>query len=322
MSEEENVPQIKPWNKKLTRRQFLKLTAEIGLTTALGGCKVERIVNNLATATPEPVTPTPYQLPDTPPASVSLKATATALETTGQQSSFREEAGYTKEIFEAVRHGTFIIEVIGEKETQEGKKIGVNAGTAWLAHSENDTYYVVTNRHVVELPEDEKRTVVKLWRPGLDSEKFVPSKVTTATIGEADISVLKLQGKYNTTNPVKAIKWEDNFLLQTGNKALIVGFPGEFLGQKSELDSHTLGSVIDIDYVNPQGLWGSRALANGGNSGSPTVINKDGQAVVIGVIRARTDLVLKNNDGNYQKQPYVVGIPLNVRELINATNQK
>src|SRR3989338_4386431 len=278
------------------------------------------------TPNPEPTKsptppPTPRQLPDSPPASFFLKQTATVLEATGQRNSFREEAGFTKEMFESVKRATFIIEVWGEKETEGKKEIIGMAGTGWLAQSENNTYYVVTNRHVV-LPEDAKTTGVILWRPNLDTEKFVPINFTIATTEDADIAVLKLQGDYHTTNPVEAIQWKDNVLLQKGDYDLIVGFPKEFRRENIELDHNTLGSVITIEnaFSHTDG-WYARGLFNIGSSGSPVIVNKNGHLVTIGMLSGVGDVALKNNNTEIQKQPIALIRPLHIRDLINALAQ-
>ncbi|MEK7517543.1 MAG: serine protease [Patescibacteria group bacterium] len=273
------------------------------------------------------LTPTPRQLPDAATVSDSLKQIRTNLEATGEQSYFIEKAGYTKEMFESVRRGTFMVEMTGEREIQGRKEIIVARGTAWLALAESNTYYFVTNRHVTQLLEGVKMMGAKLWRPNLDTEMFIPTGVSIAASGDPhapDIAVLALKGDYHTTNPVKAIKWEDNVLLQKGDNVLIVGFPGEFKDEKKELGSYTHASITTIEEnANPQtGAWFARALVNIGSSGSPVVVNKDGQEVAVGIVFGRNDLVLKNNDTETQKQPVVTGASLNIGYLINALKAK
>ena len=225
-------------------------------------------------------------------------------------------------MFESVRRGTFIIEILNEKEIEGKKEITLMIGTGWLAQSENNTYYVVTNRHAA-LPEGAKTIGVKLWRPNLDTEKFEPTNFSIETTKGPDIAVLKLQGIYDTKNPVEAIQWEDNVLLQKGDKALIVGFPKEFRRENIELDHNTLGSVITIEDTIPEkGEWYTRGLINVGTSGSPAIINRDGHAVVVGIIFGIADKVLKNNDTEIQKQPIGFGRSLNIGNLINALAQR
>src|SRR6266540_3958569 len=110
------------------RRTFLKLAGfgaiEAGL--ALAGCKVVNVKT----------TPSPTD-PDIP---ALLKATATAIADKGEQTSFVEQQGFSKELFEETRQATYIMEAINQEEgNKEYPPVG--KGTSWLIHAEGNDYY-------------------------------------------------------------------------------------------------------------------------------------------------------------------------------------
>src|SRR6266545_1234439 len=86
--------------------------------------------------------------------------------TIGGQTSFVEQSGFTKELFEKTRQATYIMEAINQEEgNKEYPPIG--KGTSWLIHAEGNDYYFATNKHNVE---GFRVGHMKFWRPFIDTD--------------------------------------------------------------------------------------------------------------------------------------------------------
>lgn len=85
----------------LSRRRFLKLAGlgllEVGL--GLTGCRIVDV-------------DVPPNVPKQDDVPALLEATATAIAQKGEQTSFIEQAGFSKELFERTRHSTYVMQTI------------------------------------------------------------------------------------------------------------------------------------------------------------------------------------------------------------------
>ncbi|MBI3384846.1 FHA domain-containing protein [Candidatus Gottesmanbacteria bacterium] len=287
-----------------------------------------------STATKEaPATQTPsatsQRLPSQPPIEQLLQQTKTAVLNNKQTTSFVESGGFTTKDFEAVRQGTFMIEVIWTRNINGHEEIrDIGTATAWLERLDNNSFYIATNDHVAKSPEGDGWLIksVALFRPNIDNN--VQYFYDVIGIGNTfqDVAVLKINGTYKTQIPLKPLSFLDNTVPNPDDNLLVVGFPADFQEGSHNLNTITMGSVIkhDIPSENKDGngVWISSGLVNGGSSGSPVVIKKGGNITVIGMIFARSYTDYKNNITNtVQKINASYITPLQIAELINSINK-
>ena len=318
--------------KKITRRQFISSAAAGGALGFLGGLALKINVIKAPTTstsdapptnkpTPIPIeTQTPVEIPITP-ISQLLQQTATAIAQNNEESSFREGGGFTQEIFEKIRRGTYVVNIFFEDKSTpatDGKGTGrVGRGTAWLAAVDKDSYYFVTNRHVAKQNEVSE---INLWRPNVDQRKIV-AKNFKITFYETvfDLAVIKCTGIHIPDETREVLNWRDNASLQKGDKLLIVGFPQEFYNLNSDMKHSTLGSIVTaaepINGTRPLGI--TSGLTNFGSSGSPVVALSGKIPEVVGIAFANTNSAII--DG--KRQPATLINTLAVQNLINKTNE-
>jgi hypothetical protein len=305
----------------LSRRKFLKILGAAAGVGTLAACKIVVVENGPTQTSIAPLTPTETntpvqktQLPDSQPIYEILQQTATAIAEKGEQTSFVEQAGFSKELFEKTRKGTFILAEI--PNLKEGEKIlHLKFGTAWLAQSKDDVHYFVTNKHVVE---GFTNGEMRLWRPQIDKKPFTPGKIAYALHQNRDLAVVKCTGEYAPETPAHPLSWKDNHDLKAGEEALVVGYPTDFFtADVLGVNASTAGEVVTINKTFPDG-WLAKASINGGSSGSSVVINNNGEPLVIGTAFARNDNVLDVDDTHTQKHPVVHVSELDIEQLINA----
>ena len=250
--------------------------------------------------------PTPSSTPDIPNNASLLLATATSLRNNGEQSSFREEGLFTREFFERVRRSTFTYELTGNKKTV--------LGTAWTARRDGDVYYVVTNHHAMQ--ESGNKRNINLWRPGIDGGKLSHKilEIAMATQGP-DLAVIKLQGKFVNSAPPEPIQWRDGHVFTKNEKVLITGFPTDFKKRDTPNDYFAMGSVVSVEDFDPNSkVWGAFGLANNGSSGSPAVINHNGEPLAVGTVFAKREI-------SADRPPEVFGTNLVLGQLMGMLSK-
>ncbi len=246
---------------------------------------------------------------DSPAYSVSelLQQTAVALEETGRQSPFEEKDGFTTELFETARRSTYALEIYGDKAS--------TLSTGFMVETKNNTCYIATARHSVDLAGEEIYSAY-FWRPQIDAYRFATDNVHVATSNEHDLAVLSFSKEdYYPYQPTEVIPWQDNVLLEKGEKVLIVGFPVDFKVKSSDYQYFTMGSVLAVaeDADQKTGTWYAEGLVNGGNSGSPVILNKDGKATVVGIVFGRNDM-----NGQHR----AIGTELDIASLISEVKNR
>jgi hypothetical protein len=113
------------------------------------------------------------------------------------------------------------------------------------------------------------------------------------------------------------LNWRDDIQLKKDDKILIAGYPSEFTRKEDVnfTNAFTQGEVLTVEKdSDANGKWNAKGLINHGSSGSPVVINKDGQPVAIGIVYARGDV----SNG----QPYVLGEKLGVAPLLKMLQER
>jgi hypothetical protein len=295
--------------------------------------KKNLLTNKIATSVfPSTATPDQFRVTELPPEmhfDTALYGTATALDLKDKQSSFVEEGGFTEEMFESVRKGTFLIQVTGELTSGPEKgQVKTADGTGWLAKKSDGSIYLVANRHLLKFENMNIRSV-SVWRPGIDKAAFTYpwTRCEISTSEEFDVGVLKCPDLSNlakaTESEPTALDFIDNAQLENGQPLLMVGFPHNFFISKNDtFDSRTLGSVIVKEkdyYFDKQRAWWARGLSSGGGSGSPIANN---QLKIVGMMYASGESEVKVNDTNQQVQNVLAFTPLDVNGLIASLDKK
>lgn len=257
---------------------------------------------------------------DNLPARVALQATATALKETNQQSSFKENAEFSREIFEQVKQGVFAVNISIERDTPNGfEKINARS-TGWLAKTDNDEHYIVTNGH--SFPDGYKINGISIGRPSTDKELLTSSQFSYVTSKDPDIALIKLKGKF--TPRVLSLNWQDNFAFSPKAQILVVGFPLPFERSSGILDFATSGETgqVILPLDNKKTKWIARAFVTGGSSGSPVVVLIDNNPTVVGIMYATSNKVdLQISETEIQNQEPAIFTSLQLTPLINALNQ-
>jgi len=291
-----------PRHNQLSRRQFLKLATfgsiEAGL--ALAGC---RVIN---------VETTP--LPTGPDVPALLKETAIAITAKGEQTSFVEQPGFSKELFQEVRQSTFVLQTLNTEK--KGVTSG-SGGTSWLIRKDGNTCYFATNRHVLE---NFKVGRLNFWRPFIDTQAFSPHDVAFALHPTQDLAVIKCSGKWTSAAPPQELEWRDDVQLKGGEQVLITGFPMEF-GHRDDFSFRkdlTLGEVVTVgdnseasQEAKAKGEWIAKGLVNHGSSGSAAVINLNGKPVAVGII-------FGGSGPDDKRHPIIFGQKLSIGGLFDA----
>jgi hypothetical protein len=301
--DEDTENQIPIKDKTVSRRKFLQLTSALVGVGTLGACKIIDVNNT---------TPTPnikIQLPDVPSAETLLKQTATAIEQKGEKSSFVEQAGFSKELFEKARQGTFLLTEVANDATR--------FGTTWLAESDGNIHYFVTNKHVVN---GRNSFQLRAVRPYIDKQPFIPENISYAVHQNRDLAVMKCIGDFKTEIQPTPLKWQDDYSPNLNDEALLVGYPYDFHSEdEMKQTAKTSGEVVIINKAEPNlHWWRAKAILSGGSSGSPAVIEQDGQPLVIGTASGGNLDLLDVDDTHIQKQLVAVVYKLDIGQLINA----
>lgn len=271
----------------MSKEHQIELTPTKIWAGLLGLMSIALLTNGLQSApalyqgTPEPYDPgEPY-----------LSQTATALAGTpeGQlRTQFKPEKGFSREMFETMRRGTFIVRYSGFVKGEGDGQIGTAYGTGWLAKDGLENKYFVTNRHVIMSPDMEiDFKAVYMLRPGIDRQwirAWVEGKSVSANY---DVGVLRLRFDVNKkyTKPLEFFEFEDNADMDKA-RALGVGFPADFHGS-NPLRSSVWGNVVNIEEDN-DGFF-AVGISGKGASGTPVAKIVNGKIVVIGMIYAGTE---------------------------------
>lgn len=268
------------------KEALARLAGALGLIASLGlYAIIHEIVNASDQASPT-ATATPVTVPGVPYSAVLLSQTATALNQEGLRTSFKEESGFTKEMFEEARRGTVLLRIMGDKKNSDGYTEG-HEGTGFVLKHDNDSTYIITNKHLF-LGIGEAMGV-SIWRPGLDKEKYSPtfftwSRITGEDLNE-DIAIIKFGGNWKPETPLANIDYIENEGL--GNKKLlVVGFPGPFTDGRDNSEALVLGSVMPVGTQNDSitKTWTARGLSAPGSSGSPAFFLKDNKLQLAGIV--------------------------------------
>lgn len=296
-------------------KEGIFLGVGFGISTLLNGCAEQN------PPTP-PVTPSATATPDrkllenAPHPNISLQATVVAMKENNLQSSFKEEDGFNTEFFERVRRSTFLIRMKAEDGYESW-------GTGWLAKKENNTHYIITAGHLMHSASVHGIRNTEIWRPGIDSNKIISQPYPSYSYyPNLDIAVIKFDNN-NFPQNIDPLNWQDGVLASAEDRFLMVGFPGEFKKAK-ELDSYTMGSVIKAigRYSSMDNVWYARGIVNGGVSGAPVVINRNGEALVLGTVVFLSNRLVEVSEHEIQNQ-YVVGVSkLAINGLINVLTSK
>lgn len=208
-----------------------------------------------------------------------LQATATAVVEQGRDNSFQERYGFTKEIFEQVRKSTFIIET------------GYGIATGWLAKKTGEYLYIATSRHLIyTVYAGIKIGKVAIWRPNIDKDRQGFPWEAAGFYGidnpqyNLDMAVIKVKADEAYAQGLQALNWQDDVLLDKGQRFLIVGFPVTFFGTDYR-KALALGSVVTSKGVVEEKSWLAEGVVGHGNSGSPAVVlRENGTPLVVGMV--------------------------------------
>lgn len=161
--------------------------------------------------------------------------------------------------------------VFGVTNTRENEEVTVGSGVVYKHDSDTDTYYMITNYHVVE--------------DGIKQEIYLPdeTRVEASLLGydeEVDIAILTFSGFGLSDIVVSSLG--ESASIEIGEFVLAVGNPigynfynsvtmGIVSGLNRKLDKNRFINYIQHD-----------AAINGGNSGGP-IYNLDGEVIGINV---------------------------------------
>lgn len=271
---------------KVTRRTFL--TAAMAMAAMLKACRIEATTsrkqpNSLPSnnATSEVITATPY--PNDPAPDVALRQTATAIAKKGENTSFVPDKEFSKEFFERVRQAAFIVEVDGKVD---GNPVG-GIGSGWLAKNNKGKFVLVTTDH--QFANKGEITSLRLWRPGIDTQKIEPTRFVIHSFPAVDQAVTIIDIPEGI-EPIEGLDYKPNTTrLKKDTDVLVAGFPSEFYDEQDKFNkTPIMGSHLKVEEnANIQtGEWLTRGDANGGTSGSVAVINENGLPLAVGVIRS------------------------------------
>lgn len=264
------------------------------------------------TSTPEPV-----RIPAAPRPEVSMQKTAVALNKDNLNSSFKEAEGFTEKMFEEVRRGTVLIEMTGDKDAND-----VFYGTGYVIRHDTNSTYFVTNKHM--FMGKGNITGLKIWRPNLDTEEYVPSQLNyVATQGDdlnTDIAVVKCKGVYKSKVPLASVVYKERENL-LGKNVLVVGFPGELKEGRNSFQVPIGGEVMQIlgQLKGSSNSFIARGLISPGSSGSPSFMLEEGVLSFIGIINSNAEVDIQVEPGVVQRQwlPVIQNLELDrfIREL-------
>lgn len=222
------------------------------------------------------VTPAPLQ------SEIHLALTATAVAEKGN--NFIPESGFNNEFMTKTHNGTFVIRYTTYTEGEDGEKqLKQYSGSTWVVAASEKQLCVVTNRHVVSPEASDPINSVLLARLQKD-RSFVRYKVLAQADSDTyDASLLVLERpKGRTIKDEVVLKFKDDQDLD--GKAMAVGYPSIFYGDDKAINGSVWAHVIEIR--KEQGYFIADATNGHGSSGSPVVINKNGEPVVVGMIYA------------------------------------
>lgn len=222
------------------------------------------------------VTPTPLK------SEIHLALTATAVAEKGN--NFIAEPGFNNEFMTKTHNGTFLVRYSTLKENKNGEKqLMKYSGSSWVVAATDEQLCIVTNKHVVSPEDSDPINSVLLARLQKD-RSFVRYKVLAqADSDNYDASLLVLERpKGRTIKDEVVLKYKDDQVLD--GKAMAVGYPSIFYGDDKAINGSVWAHVIDIR--EEEGYFIAAATNGHGSSGSPVVINKNGEPIVVGMIFA------------------------------------
>lgn len=297
-------------NAALHRRDFLALAGATAATflggilfgKATGESMSSSSINNSVNKSQDiiPPTSTAVRLPDAPFPDAPLEQTAVALENKGLKFSFQEKNDFTEEMFNEARRGTVIVQISGNKGSQSSVE-----GTGFVFRHKDNTVYIVTNKHIFLNLGD--LTGVKIWRPNLDPQEYFPTKIaysiTQGDSVDSDIGVIKCTGAFPSNIPLPNIDYVEKQDL-SGKDVLVVGFPGAFRKDKSELEAPILGSVMKVEgkFPGAYNSWIADGLTSLGSSGSPVFLAENNRLKLVGLMNAITHFDVITGANQIQNQ--------------------